>query len=53
VLIGSEAEFAPRSIESQDERVKMVFAVTIHLDNPGHSLKPGLPADVGFITEEG
>ena len=53
VLIGSEAEFAPRSIESQDERVKMVFGVTIHLENQGHSLKPGLPVDAGFVEEGG
>ena len=49
VFISSEAEFMPRSIQSQEERVKMVFAVKIHLANADHRLKPGLPADAEFV----
>ena len=46
--IASEAEFTPRNVQTQEERVHMVFAVKIRLDNPDHLLKPGMPADAAF-----
>ena len=46
--IASEAEFTPRNVQTQEERVHMVFAVKIRLDNPEHLLKPGMPADAVF-----
>ncbi len=46
--IASEAEFTPKNIQTQEERVHMVFAVKVHLDNIGHLLKPGMPADALF-----
>jgi HlyD family secretion protein len=46
--IASEAEFTPRNVQTQKERVHMVFAVKIRLANPDHLLKPGMPADAAL-----
>ena len=43
--IAQQAEFTPRNVQTQEERVNMVFAVRVRLPNPGHLLKPGMPAD--------
>lgn len=43
--ISPKAEFTPKTIQTKDERVKLVFAVKLAIDNPNHVLKPGLPAD--------
>ncbi|MFQ6102330.1 MAG: HlyD family secretion protein [Anaerolineae bacterium] len=50
--IAHEAEFTPRNVQTQEERVNMVFAVDVDIPNPDHALKPGLPADAVIITEE-
>lgn len=44
-FISAEAEFTPKSVQTPDERVKLVYRVKIDLDNPGLELKPGMPAD--------
>ena len=46
--IASQAEFTPKNVQTQEERVHMVFAVKIRLENPDHLLKPGMPADAVF-----
>jgi multidrug resistance efflux pump len=46
--IASQAEFTPKNVQTQEERVHMVFAVKIRLQNPDHLLKPGMPADAIF-----
>ena len=43
--IDSQAQFTPRDIHMPDERVRLVFGVTLALDNPTGQLKPGMPAD--------
>jgi HlyD family secretion protein len=44
--ISSRAEFTPKEVQTQEERVKLVYAVKIYLDeNPEHMLTPGMPAD--------
>jgi multidrug resistance efflux pump len=48
-FIAHEAEFTPRNIQTQEERVNLVFAVKITLDNPDHRLKPGMPADAEIL----
>jgi HlyD family secretion protein len=52
VTIADEAEFTPRNVQTQEERVNMVFAVEVRIPNPDHALKPGLPADAVIVTEE-
>ena len=51
-FIASEAEFTPRNVQTRDERVNMVFAVKVRLPNADHALKPGMPADAVFATED-
>ena len=43
--VSQQAEFTPRDVHMKDERVKLVFAVKLALDNPQGFLKPGMPAD--------
>jgi HlyD family secretion protein len=45
-FISSQTEFTPKEVQTQDERVKLVYAVKFYLDdNPQHRITPGLPAD--------
>jgi HlyD family secretion protein len=39
------AQFTPRDIHMPDERQRMVYGVTLILDNTDNELKPGMPAD--------
>ncbi len=43
--ISQEAEFTPKNVQTEKERVNMVFAVRVRLLNSDHLLKPGMPAD--------
>jgi HlyD family secretion protein len=46
-FIASRAEFTPRTVQTREERVKLVHAVKVRVtEDPGHDLKAGLPADV-------
>jgi HlyD family secretion protein len=44
-FISSSAEFTPKSVETHQERVTLVYRIKIDVDNPNHELKPGMPAD--------
>lgn len=44
-FIASEAEFTPKTVQTNKERVKLVFRVKIDLENDHGELKPGMPAD--------
>jgi len=51
--IASRAEFTPKEVQTTDERVKLVFAAKLYLDeNPEHRLSPGLPADAVIRWKE-
>lgn len=45
IYISPTAEFTPKNIQTKDERIKLVFAVKIHIPNPNLELKDGVPAD--------
>jgi HlyD family secretion protein len=47
-FISSQAEFTPKTVQTFEERVKLMYRVKVTLDNPHHELKPGMPAD-GFV----
>jgi multidrug resistance efflux pump len=47
--IAREAEFTPRNVQTQEERVNLVYAVKVRIPNPNHALKPGLPADATLL----
>jgi HlyD family secretion protein len=51
--VSSQAEFTPKNVQTQEERVKLVFAVNVTLDNRDGTLKPGMPADVAIAVEDG
>jgi HlyD family secretion protein len=51
VYISSEAEFTPRNVQTEEERVNTVFAVKVLIPNPDHDLKPGMPADATIVVE--
>jgi len=44
-FISSEAEFTPKNVQTQKERVKLVYRIKIEITNPKMELKPGMPAD--------
>ncbi|MBX7152022.1 HlyD family efflux transporter periplasmic adaptor subunit [bacterium] len=48
--ISSKAEFTPKIIQTKEERVNMVYAVKIKIQNDGR-LKIGMPGEINFIKE--
>lgn len=50
--IAEQAEFTPRNVATQEERVNLVFAVEIRVESESGLLKPGMPAEVLFGWEE-
>lgn len=50
-FIASEAEFTPKSVQTEEERVKLVFGVKVRVRNENGELKPGMPADVKIVLK--
>jgi HlyD family secretion protein len=47
IFIATEAEFTPKSVQTSEERVKLVYAVKVRIvEDPDYDLKIGVPADV-------
>ena len=46
--INDEAEFTPRNVATQEERLNTFYAVEVRLPNAEGLLKPGMPADATF-----
>ena len=44
-FISPEGEFTPKIIQTQKERVKLVYLVKVSIPNPAFELKSGMPAD--------
>lgn len=45
--LASEAEFTPKSVQTAEERVRLVYAAKVRVTgDPEHELKPGMPVDV-------
>jgi HlyD family secretion protein len=44
-FISPDAEFTPKSVQTYQERVTLVYRIKIDIDNLNHELKPGMPAD--------
>ncbi len=49
--ISSEAEFTPKNVQTQEERVKLVFGVKVSVKNVNDELKPSMPADVKILLK--
>ncbi len=45
-FISSEAEFTPKQIQTQEERVKLVYRIKVEVENPNRELKSNMPVDV-------
>jgi HlyD family secretion protein len=45
IFIAPEAEFTPRQVQTERQRVKLVYRIKITAPNPLMELKPGMPAD--------
>jgi HlyD family secretion protein len=50
-FISDVAEFTPKNVQTQKERVKLVYRIKIDIKNPDEELKPGMPADAVIETE--
>jgi multidrug resistance efflux pump len=48
VSTNQRAEFTPRNIQTQRDRLNLVFGVKVRVENPDGALKPGMPADATF-----
>ena len=44
-FISSEAEFTPKQIQTQEERIKLVYRIKVELENPNQELKLNMPVD--------
>jgi HlyD family secretion protein len=44
-FIASEAEFTPKTIQTPEERVKLVYRIKVHVENPNRELKLNMPVD--------
>jgi HlyD family secretion protein len=50
-FISPEAEFTPKTVQTNKERVALVYRIKVDVENANHELKPGMPADV--MIEQG
>ena len=50
--IASDAEFTPKTIETKEERVNLVYAIEVKVRNDG-TLKIGMPGEVVFNSTDG
>jgi HlyD family secretion protein len=44
-FISAQAEFTPKNIQTEKERVTLVYRIKVDLPNSARELKPGMPAD--------
>ena len=50
-FISSQAEFTPKQIQTEKERVTLVYRIKIDIINKERELKPGMPADGKILLE--
>lgn len=51
--IASEAEFTPKTVQTTEERVRLVYSVKVEITgDESYDLKPGMPADVRLEMTE-
>lgn len=50
--ISSQAEFTPKTIQTKEERVNLVYAFKVRVDNPDGAIKIGMPGEVRFAVSE-
>lgn len=52
-FIAQEAEFTPKNVQTEKQRVKLVYRIKVDVENKNHELKGGQPADALIMVEEG
>jgi HlyD family secretion protein len=50
--VSPKAEFTPRNVQTEEERVTQMFAVKVRLQNPPPVIHPGVASDVVFKIKE-
>jgi HlyD family secretion protein len=45
-FISPEAEFTPKTVQTNKERVALVYRIKVDVENANLELKPGMPADI-------
>jgi membrane fusion protein YbhG len=50
--INQQAEFTPKTVDTPQQRVKLVFGLELRVDNASRLFKPGMPADAVIRTEK-
>jgi len=50
VYISDRAEFTPRNVQTVEGRSSTVYAIRLRVEDPQRKLKPGMPADVTFLS---
>jgi len=50
-FVSSESEFTPKTIQTPEERIKLVYRAKVTLENTGQRLKPGMPADAEILLK--
>jgi HlyD family secretion protein len=51
IWVSSEAEFTPKTIQTKKERIDMVYAVKIRVENDGR-IKIGMPGELWLNISE-
>jgi len=49
--VAEKPEFTPKNVQTEQERVKLVFGVKVELANPRRELKPGMPGDATIYLD--
>ncbi|MHB8766708.1 MAG: efflux RND transporter periplasmic adaptor subunit, partial [Deferrisomatales bacterium] len=52
-FLAPQAEFTPKTVQTQEERVKLVYRIKVEIPNPRQELKPGMPADAEILLGGG
>ena len=50
-FIASDAEFTPKQIQTEEERVKLVYRIKVDVGNPNQELKLNMPADAELVNQ--
>ena len=51
-FIASQAEFTPKQIQTEQERVKLVYRIKIDVENPNRELKSNMPVDAEIVLDK-
>jgi len=52
VHINEKAEFTPKSIQTKEDRTRLVFGVKVEIPNPDTALLVGMPVEAAFVEQQ-